>query len=231
MTLDTPQRPPASPIGQRRARLPLNWPYGKAVEEFRREALAREDFDPATTFVWGQMMAMGLLAMLKAVEAKYGREGHETCRGALVETAKGMAHEMFEGVEMPEDLRPIEFSSLFASWINEVVYASVESARIDGEKKASFDILYCPHQSLYNGFDCRVQRYLVEGLMIGAREMMPQEVRDRTGFDVAVDSTMPVGSPTCHFRLWEREDGANAASAWDAYSAHLADRATGKPKG
>jgi hypothetical protein len=53
------------PWGGRRERLPLRWPFATAVEGFRSKALANRDYDPASTFVWGQMMAVGLIEMLK----------------------------------------------------------------------------------------------------------------------------------------------------------------------
>jgi len=50
----------ALPWGGRRERLPMRWPFAEAVEGFRRKALANPGYDPAATFVWGQMMAVGL---------------------------------------------------------------------------------------------------------------------------------------------------------------------------
>ncbi len=49
--------------GGRRERLPLRWPFATAVEGFRAKALANPGYDPAATFVWGQMMAVGLIEM------------------------------------------------------------------------------------------------------------------------------------------------------------------------
>jgi hypothetical protein len=57
----------ALPWGGRRERLPLKWPFAEAVDGYRRKALANDDYDPASTFVWGQMMAVGLIEALKAV--------------------------------------------------------------------------------------------------------------------------------------------------------------------
>jgi hypothetical protein len=68
---------------QRRARIKLNQPFAKAVEKLRRDALSRGDYDPAQLFAWGQMMAVSVLEMLKAVEARFGREGQEVCTQAL----------------------------------------------------------------------------------------------------------------------------------------------------
>ena len=211
-------------VGERRRRLPLKWPFAKAVDELRREALARPDFDPAALFVWGQTMATGLLEMLKAVEAKFGMEGHQIARAALVETGARVAREMMDGIEWPEGLTGGEAASLIASWINEVVYASVEEARVESETQASFDILYCPHQSVYQPFDCRIQRYFVEGLIKGFREATPARFQDKIHFDAAFETTMPAGAPTCRFRVWQKPV-ADAEDDWNTYSAKLARKA------
>ena len=65
----------------------LNQPFAQAVEKLRRDALSRDDYDPARLFAWGQMMAVSLLEMLKAVEARFGREGQQACTDALVEVS------------------------------------------------------------------------------------------------------------------------------------------------
>src|SRR4051812_914591 len=119
----------ALPWGGRRERLPMRWPFADAVDGFRRKALANPDYDPAATFVWGQMMAVGLIEALKAVEERFGAEGHDVVRGALARTGERILSEMSEGVAAPDDASPAEVTSLIASWINEVVYASIERPR------------------------------------------------------------------------------------------------------
>ena len=64
--------------------------------------------------------------------------------------------------------------------------------------KATFDILWCPHQDHYEAFDCRVQRYFVQGMIDAGQEF----ARGHAGapgfaFEVRVDSTIPAGAPTC----------------------------------
>ena len=205
---------------QRRSRIRFNQPFAEAVEKLRRDALSRDDFDPAQLFAWGQMMAVSLLEMLKAVESKFGREGQQTCTEALVNVGHRLALAGLEGVDTPADLSPVEAISLFATWINEQLYASVEKPSIDGPNATSFDILWCPHQDVYGPFDCRVQRYLVEGLLRGAREKLGAGFE---AFDVACDSTIPAGAPTCHFRIWQKDEGDE--DAWTAYSRQLEERA------
>ncbi|MFN2615262.1 MAG: hypothetical protein ABR552_10665 [Actinomycetota bacterium] len=203
------------PWGGRRERLALRWPFQAAVEGYRRKALGNAEYDPASTFVWGQMMAVGLIEALKAVEETFGEQGHDVFRAALVRIGDRIVTEMTEGVEPPADATPAEIASLFASWVNEVVYASVEKPRVDGDR-ADFDIHYCPHEDVYGAFDCRVQRYLVEGMIAAARRRFGDAM-----FDVEFTSTIPSGSRVCHFDMFPR--GGN--DAWNDYSGRLRARA------
>jgi hypothetical protein len=98
--------------------------------------------------------------------------------------------------------------------INRIAYASLEDPRIEGERQASFDILWCPHQDTYQAFDCRVQRYFVQG-MIDAY----QEQTEELGFGVRFDSTIPAGAQTCHFTMWKSEEGESAA--WESMTKKL----------
>jgi hypothetical protein len=68
--------------------------------------------------------------------------------------------------------------------------------------------VWCPHQDHYGAFDCRVQRYFVQGMIDAAREHA-----SAFGFDVRFDSTIPSGAPTCHFTMWKPDDGQKAE--WD----------------
>jgi hypothetical protein len=204
------------PYGRRRQKLPLNWPFADAVEGFRKKALANPQYDPASTFVWGQMMAVGLIEMLKTFEERFGADGHDAAREALRKVGERIAREMLDGVDIP-DLPPAEVASLWASWINEVAYASIEAPRVH-ENSADFEIHYCPHEDVYGAFDCRVQRYFVEGMISGAKAVFG----DR-GFDVAFASTIPSGSRTCHFDIYPKSD--DATNNWNDYSERLRGRA------
>jgi hypothetical protein len=205
------------PWGGRRERLPLKWPFAGAVEGFRHKALANPDYDPASTFVWGQMMAVGLIEALKAVEERFGAEGHDVFRAALSRVGDKIVAEMTEGVTPPEDATPAEMASLMASWINEVCYASIESPRF-GETGADFDIHYCPHEDVYGAFDCRVQRYYVEGMIAAGRRAYGDSM-----FDVSFASTIPSGSSTCHFDMFPK--ASRTSDAWNEYSERLRQRA------
>ncbi|MFN2543442.1 MAG: hypothetical protein ABR600_02575 [Actinomycetota bacterium] len=206
------------PWGGRRERLPLNWPFAEAIEGFRAKALANPDYDPAATFVWGQMMAVGLIEALKAVEERFGAEGHAVVRDALSRTGDRIVSEMTEGVEPPAEATPAELTSLMASWINEVCYASIESPNVDDEAHADFDIHYCPHEDVYGAFDCRVQRYFVEGMIAAGRRAF-----GRGMFDVRFTSTIPSGSSVCHFDMFPKDAGAS--DEWNEYSDRLREKA------
>jgi hypothetical protein len=205
------------PWGGRRDRLPLHWPFAAAVAGYRDKALANPSYDPASTFVWGQMMAVGLIEVLSAVEAQFGAAGHDAARAALRRVGARIVGEMIEGVALPPELSPVEAASLFASWINEVVYASIEKPRVHGDR-ADFDIHYCPHEDVYGAFDCRVQRYLVEGMIEAGREFFGSGA-----LDVAFATTIPSGASTCHFDIVPR--AAGESEAWSAYSDELRERA------
>lgn len=204
------------PWGGRRERLPLSWPFAEAVQGYRDKALANTQFDPAATFVWGQMMAVGLIEALKSVEERFGAEGHDVVRSALRRVGDRIVSEMIEGVDPPEDATPAEIASLVASWINEVCYASIENPRVRGET-ADFDINYCPHEDVYGAFDCRVQRYYVEGMIDAARRQFGSM------FDVRFTSTIPAGSNVCHFDMFPKE-GAET-DEWTDYSDRLRNKA------
>jgi hypothetical protein len=205
------------PYGGRREKLPLQWPFANAVEGFRSKALANPQYDPASTFVWGQMMATGLIEMLKAVEERFGGEGHDVARDALQRVGARIMSEMLEGVEVPEDMPPAEAASLMASWINEVAYASIEKPNVEGDG-ADFDIHYCPHEDVYGAFDCRVQRYFVQGMLDSSRAIFG----DR-GLDVAFKTTIPSGSHTCHFDIYPKDE--EQQNDWSNYSDRLRKRA------
>jgi hypothetical protein len=205
-------------------------PFARAVENLRQQALSRDDYDPAVLFVWGQMNALAVIEMLKEVEGRCGEEGQRACIDALERVGQRMARESVEGVEIPPGLSDVEVGSLWCSWINEVCYASIEEPRIEGPDAFSFDILYCPHQDMYSADDCRVQRYVVQGMARGFAQASaigggrPDSAGRSQGFNAAFERTIPAGDPTCRFRVWRRRPG-EAEDAWRAYSDKLAQRA------
>jgi hypothetical protein len=131
-------------------------------------------------------------------------------------------------VEKPSGVEPIEMISAFASWINREIYASPEDPRIKDADHCSFDILWCPHQDSYRAFDCRVQRYLVQGMIVAMREKFPQ-----ADFQVRFTQTIPAGGKVCSFEISRKKPGEK--DDWENYSGLLAKKAlekiTGRKKG
>lgn len=198
-------------------------PYEKGLERLRG-VLATTDFDPATLWQWGTMQAMALLETLKACEARFGEEGQRLVRDALRRTGLDVGRQILRDATLPEDATGVELMSFYATVINRIAYASLEAPRIDAEDRATFDILWCPHQDHYGAFDCRLQRYFVEGMIEAARESFGP-----LGFDVRFDSTIPAGASTCHFTIWKRVSGDAGEEAWQETTRALERRALGDP--
>jgi hypothetical protein len=195
-----------------------NQPYAKGLARLRDEVLAKTDFDPATLWQWGTMQAMALIEILKSAEAELGEAGQKLVYQALHTTGLDVGRQILDGVTWPEGLTEAEFVSFYATVINRIAYASLEAPKIDAEDKVSFDILWCPHQDHYGAFDCRVQRYFVQGMIDAARQFA-----EGFGFQIRFDSTIPAGAPTCHFTLWKATDAERAE--WDAYTKTLEAKA------
>jgi hypothetical protein len=193
-------------------------PYAKGLERLKRDVLGKTDFDPATLWQWGTMQAMALIEVLKECERTFGEEGQKLVYAALRRIGHDVGRQILDGVELPEGITEAEFVSFYATVINRIAYASLEAPRIDGEEQVSFDILWCPHQDHYGAFDCRVQRYFVQGMIEAA-----QEYGGKFGFQVRFDSTIPSGAETCHFTLWKASDEERAQ--WDAYTRLLEAKA------
>ncbi len=179
-------------------RFEYNQPYAKGLRRLREDVLAKTDFDPATLWQWGTMQAMALIEVLGACEAAFGEQGQRVVCDSLKKIGLDVGRQILAGVEIPPDLTPQEFASFYATVINRIAYASLEAPRIEADGTATFDILWCPHQDHYGAFDCRVQRYFVQGMLDAARERAGD-----FGFDVRFDTTIPSGSPTCHFTMWK----------------------------
>jgi len=193
-------------------------PYKKATDRFREEVLSRPDFDPVTLFQFGIFMAKGLLQMLEDVEENFGPEGQSVCNEALIKVGKDMGKQMFEGLEIPPGIPIIELVSFLATIINTVSWTSIEEPRIIDNEKCEFDIIWCPLEDEYTAFDCRIQRYLVQGILDQIREMYPY-----ADFNVEFVSTIPAGSKTCKFLIAKRKKGE--PDKWEFYSKILEKRA------
>jgi hypothetical protein len=201
----------------------FNQPYAKGLRRLKEEVLAKTDFDPATLWQWGTMQAMALIEVLKDCERTFGAEGQALVYAALRRVGHDVGRQILDGVTFPEDLTEAEFVSFYATVINRIAYASLEAPKIDGAEQASFDIVWCPHQDHYGAFDCRVQRYFVQGMIEAA-----QEHAGRFGFQVRFDSTIPAGAETCHFTMWKPDEAEKAR--WDEYTRLLEAKALVRAK-
>lgn len=196
----------------------FNQPYAKGLRRLKEEVLAKTDFDPATLWQWGTMQAMAVLEVLKSCERAFGKEGQRVVQESLRRIGLDIGRQILAGTEKPKEMSDAEFFSFYATVINRIVYASLEDPRIDGDDKASFDILWCPHQDHYQAFDCRVQRYFVQGMLDALEEFGATH-----GFQVRFDSTIPAGAPTCHFTLWSRAE--TGEEEWVHYTQFLDEKA------
>jgi len=196
----------------------FNQPYAKGLKRLREDVLAKTDFDPATLWQWGTMQAMALIEMLKENERTFGEEGQKAAYRALRRTGYDVGRQIVEGTTIPEDMTDAEFTSFFATVINRIAYASLEDPKIDNDGQASFHILWCPHQDHYEAFDCRVQRYFVQGMIDAA-----QDHAERFGFQVRFDYTIPAGAETCHFTMWQASD--EEREQWDLLTKNLERKA------
>jgi hypothetical protein len=199
----------------------LGTPYPEAVGHLRKALEGRDDFDPATLFVWGTMQATAVLNILKAAEQTFGKAGQEIVRKAI----KKAGYEAMDGVlknsSFPEDLDEMELVSYVVTGINTVLYASLEKPWIVSQDRCEFDILWCPHQDTYTAFDCRVQRYFVEGIFEAIED------HGKGGITAWVDKLIPRGGECCHFVV-ERRKNVGDKNPWHSYSDQLGERALEK---
>ena len=182
-------------------------PYERGLKGLR-DILENTNFDPATLWQWGTMQATALIEVLKAVEERFGREGQEIVFQSLWKVGHDIGHQILDGTTVPEDVTEAEWISFFATIVNRIAYASLETPSVDGPDRVSFSIDWCPHQDQYRPFDCRVQRYLVQGMIDAAAEHARSLGRSAT-WDVEFKSTIPSGAKTCFF-VMEKGDPEKA---------------------
>ncbi len=210
-------------------RFEFNQPYAKGLKILREEVLEKTDFDPAILWQWGTMQAMALITVLKDAEAAFGEEGQKLVYESLRKVGLDVGRQIVEGLERPDDMTDAEFISFFATVINRIAYASLEAPSIDGEGEVSFDILWCPHQDHYGAFDCRVQRYFVQGMIEALEEVAGED----KGWEVKFTRTIPAGGDTCRFVFWKGTE--KERDQWGKYTemlnAKALERAAKKKKG
>jgi hypothetical protein len=196
----------------------LGTPYPEAVENLRRATEGRDDFDPAALLAWGTMQATAVLNILKDAEKTFGEAGQEMVRSAINRAGYEAMQGFIASSSIPDDVDEIEKVSYLVTGVNCVLYASLEKPWIASEDRCEFDILWCPHQDRYTAFDCRVQRYFVEGMFEAMEE------RGFGGFTAWVEKLIPHGDDCCHFVV-ERRKERDAENPWHEYSDKLGKRA------
>jgi len=194
-------------------------PYPEGVENFRKAIEGRNDFDPSTLFIWGTMQAKAVLNILNEAEETFGKVGQEMVRRAINRAGYEAMVGFLDNSTFPDDVDEIERLSYILTGINTVIYASLERPWIVSEDRCEFDILWCPHQDCYTAFDCRVQRYFVEGMI--------QAIEDRgfgrfTGW---VERLINRGGDCCHFVFERRKNEEDKRNPWYSYSDKLGERA------
>lgn len=198
----------------------FNQPYAKGLRRLKEEVLGKTDFDPAVLWQWGTMQAMAVIEILKSCERAFGAQGQKVVYDALHRVGLDVGRQILRGTHKPDDMTEAEFLSFYATVINRIAYASLEDPKVDSDQQVSFDILWCPHQDHYQAFDCRVQRYFVQGMIDAMREFGHEH-----GFDVRFDSTIPAGAETCHFTMWRASPDDTEPSDWQRYTVQLDQKA------
>jgi hypothetical protein len=133
-----------------------------------------------------------------------------------------MGNQILEDIQLPADISDTELMSFLATIINTQAWTSVEDPRIDTEDKCSFDIIWCPLQDVYKAFDCRVQRYLVQGIMDAFRDSGVLS----NDFQVEFKTTIPAGAQTCLFEITKKKQ--DQSDKWEDYSKILEKKALEK---
>jgi hypothetical protein len=201
----------------------LGLPYKEAVKQFQKASKGRKDFDAATLFVWGTMQATAVLNILKAAEDAYGEAGQEMVRKGLNRAGYEAMDGMLRNSHFPASMSEIDMISYALTGLNTILYASLEKPWVVSKDRCEFDILWCPHQDLYTAFDCRVQRFFVEGMLEAMKD------HGMGGFTAWVEELIPRGAQCCHFVV-ERVKEGNGRNPWHKYSDHLSRRALEKLK-
>ncbi len=196
----------------------FNQPYQKGLRRLKDDVLAKTDFDPGVLWQWGTMQAMAVIQALKDCEREFGEKGQRVICEALRKVGLDVGRQILEGVTRPEGMSDAEFLSFFATVCNRIAYASLEDPSIDAEDEVSFHILWCPHQDHYSAFDCRVQRYFVQGMIDAMKEL-----NEPGEWQIRFTRTIPIGSKTCHFVICRAADDEKAE--WERYTEQLERKA------
>jgi hypothetical protein len=200
----------------------LREPYADILNNFREKVQSREDFDSTSLFQFGLFMSKGIINILKEAEKELGKEGQKVVVQGLIKTGYEMGKQMIDPTKIPAELTDIELMSFLATIINTQAWTSIEDPTIENDNTCSFEILWCPLEELYNAFDCRVQRYLVQGIINYFRD----NVFKNSDFQIDFQSTIPAGAESCKFVIYKRKPGE--LDKWDIYSKKLEEKALKK---
>ena len=191
--------------------------FAGSTFKLREKAFSREDYDPARLFKWGQMMALAVVRMMEGTEKAFGAKGQEIMNQVLVDLGREIGREVLKNYAIARGTKEIEAISKFVTYVNEEVWASPEIPKVLSDSECICDVLWCPHQDHYKPFDCRVQRYIVQGLL--------EAFQEKTGIvvDARFTQIIPKGAETCRFevRILPKGEGRE----WTHYSSELAQRA------
>ena len=184
--------------------------------------LSRKDFDPTSLLQFGLFMAMAVINILKESEKQLGEKGQKMVIDALIKTGYDMGKQILKNIKLPDNITDIELMSFLATIINTQAWTSIEAPSIDSDIKCSFDIIWCPLQRIYKPFDCRVQRYLVQGITNAFRDsgVLNNE------YQIEFKETIPAGAQTCFFTITRKVEGEK--DKWESYSKFLEKKALKK---
>lgn len=197
----------------------LGEPYKGALDRFRKEILGRNDFDSTSLLQFGLFMARGLINVLEEAEKRLGKEGQRVIINGLIKTGYELGTQIVSNSIIPDEITDIELMSFLTTIINTQAWTSLEDPRIDNDHQCSFDILWCPLQDIYNAFDCRVQRYLVEGIINAFEE----SGKLKNKYQIEFKSTIPAGAKACSFVITKKAVGES--DHWKDYSTKLENKA------
>jgi len=200
----------------------FNQPYEKGLMRLKNEVLQKTNFDPSVLWQWGTMQALAIIEILKNVEQAFGQDGQHIIQKSLYHVGYEVGRQITHGTSIPKDMSDAEWISFYATIINRIAYASLETPEIMDDNKVIFSIDWCPHQDHYKAFDCRVQRYFVQGMIDAGSDFCREQGRD-TIWDVAFKTTIPSGSTTCNFEIFRGDP--DASRAWAEYTYILEKKA------
>ncbi|KKL97603.1 hypothetical protein LCGC14_1832840 [marine sediment metagenome] len=200
------------------SRIKFGEPFKEALDRFREKVQDRKDFDPTSLLQFGLFMSNAVINILKENEARFGIEGQKAVNDALIKTGYDMGRRIAKNIEIPSDVSDVELMSFLVTIVNTQSWTSIEDPKIDNKDTCSFKILWCPLQDIYSAFDCRVQRYLVQGII-----NYFQEHFFNSDFQVEFKSTIPSGAEVCHFVIERKKPGDS--DKWEVYSKLLERKA------